>query len=152
MNSKHLTKHNVLLIIIGIALFLNIIILNIKPPTNKNLVILGYIILLTGVFLFIISLITLIRNDMNKVIQKGIYAFIRHPMYLGAIIMFISHIFLGQNWLVVIITIIGIICCYFIIVLDDRQNIEKFGDNYSQYVERVPRINLFLGIVRILQK
>jgi hypothetical protein len=33
----------------------------------------------------------------------------------------------------------------------DQNEIEKFGDAYRDYMERVPQINFILGIIRQLQ-
>jgi len=65
-------------------------------------------------------------------------------------VMFFSHIFLGQNWIVAISTIVGIVCCYLIILSADQRNIEKFGDDYKLYIQKVPRANFLLGIIRLL--
>ena len=31
---------------------------------------------------------------------------------------------------------------------EEKRNIEKFGDAYRDYMKRVPRINLLVGIMR----
>lgn len=72
-------------------------------------------------------------------------------MYFGAIMMFFSHIFFSQSWIVVFSTIVAIVCCYMIILSDDEQCIEKFSDDYRHYMEKVPRLNIVLGIIRMLQ-
>jgi len=33
-------------------------------------------------------------------------------------------------------------------VVNDKHLIERFGDNYSLYMRKVPRMNLILGIMR----
>ena len=84
--------------------------------------------------------------------HEFIYGVVRHPMYLGGIVMFFSHILLGQNWIVAISTIVAIACCYLIILSEDQRNIEKFGDEYIVYMQSVPRMNLLLGIVKSLMR
>jgi len=32
----------------------------------------------------------------------------------------------------------------------DKHEVEKFGDDYKRYIERVPRTNFILGIIRLL--
>ena len=64
--------------------------------------------------------------------------------------MFFSHIFLSQSWIVAIGTIVAIVCCYLIILSGDERNIEKFGDDYKRYMQKVPRMNFILGIIRLL--
>ena len=148
LDMRRETKDNVLMVILGIAFFLNIIIMNLFPPTIKELVLVGYTILGVGALFFVLSVFTLRRKGTSNVVDSGIYGVVRHPMYLGGVVMFFSHILLGQNWIVVISTIVGIACCYLIVLSGDQQNIEKFGDEYIRYMQLVPRINFLLGVIR----
>ena len=143
-------KENILMVILGITFFLNIIVMNLFPPTIKELVVVGYTILGIGALFFILSVFTLRRKGTSNVIDSGIYGIVRHPMYLGAMVMFFSHILLGQNWIVAISTIIAIVCCYLIIQFGDQRNIGRFGNDYKLYMQKVPRANFLLGIIRLL--
>jgi len=145
---KQETTDSILMVILGITFFLNLIIMNLFPPSIKKLVVLGYIILGIGALFFILSVFTLRKKGISHVVDSGIYSIVRHPMYLGAMIMFFSHIFFGQNWIVVISAIIAIMCCYLIIKSGDQRNIEKFGEHYKLYMQKVPRMNFFAGIIR----
>ena len=40
---------------------------------------------------------------------------------------------------------------YIDILIADQDCIEKFGDDYKRYMERVPRTNFLLGFIRLLQ-
>jgi protein-S-isoprenylcysteine O-methyltransferase Ste14 len=146
------TRDNILMIILGIAFFLNIVAINLFPPTIEELVDVGWIIFGVGAFFYVLSVFTLRRKGVSNIVDSGVYGIIRHPMYLGAMLMFFSHIFLGQNWIVAIGTIVAIACCYLIILSGDQRNIEKFGDDYRHYMEKVPRMNPLLGIIRLLQR
>ncbi len=146
------TRDNILMILLGIAFFLNIIAINLFPPAIGELVNVGWIIFGVGAFFYILSVFTLRRKGVSKIVDSGVYGIVRHPMYLGAMLMFFSHIFLGQNWMVAIGTIVAIACCYLIIMSGDQRNIEKFGDDYRHYMEKVPRINLLVGAIRLLRR
>jgi len=146
------TKDNILMFIIGIVFFLNIIAINLFPPNIEELIVTGYTIFGIGASLYILSVITLRKKGVSNIVDSGIYGIIRHPLYLGAMIMFLSHIFLGQNWITAIGTTIAIVCCYLIILSDEEQNFEKFGDDYKHYMQKVPRINFVLGVIRLLQR
>ena len=145
------TKDNIPMFIIGVAFFLNIIAINMFPSNIEELVVAGYTIFGIGALLYILSVLTLRKKGVSNIVDGGIYGIIRHPMYLGAMIMFFSHIFLGQNWIVAIGTTVAIVCCYLIILSDEEQNLEKFGDDYKRYMQRVPRINFVLGTIRLLR-
>ena len=146
-------KDNLLMIILGITFFMNIFGINFfLPPTIIELVAIGWIIFVFGALFFVLSVITLRINGVSKIVDSGVYSIVRHPMYLGAMMMFLSHIFLGQNWIVVIGGVVAIVCCYLIIISGDERNIEKFGDDYKRYMQRVPRMNLLLGIFRLFRR
>ena len=146
---KQEAKDNILMVILGITFFLNIIMMNLFPPTIEELVVAGYTILGIGALFFILSVYTLRRKGTSNVVDSGIYSIVRHPMYLGGMVMFFSHIFLGQNWIVTVSTIIAIVCCYLIIQSGDQRNIERFGEDYKLYMQKVPRANFLLGIIRL---
>ena len=145
-------KENVLTSIIGMTFFLNIIVINFVTPIIEELVVVGWIILGIGAVFVVFSIVTLRRRGTSKIIDSGIYGIVRHPMYVGGMVMFFSHIFLGQNWIVVISSITAIVCCYLIILSGDQRNIEKFGDDYKRYMEKVPRMNFVLGVIRLLRR
>ena len=149
---RRTTKDNIIMVILGITFFLNIIVMNLYPSIIKELIVVGWIILGIGALFVVFSIVTLRRKGISKIIDSGVYSIVRHPMYVGGMVMFFSHIFFGQNLIVVISTIIAIICCYFIILSGDQRNIEKFGDDYKRYMQKVPRMNFLLGIIRLLRR
>jgi protein-S-isoprenylcysteine O-methyltransferase Ste14 len=143
------TKENILMGIVGITFFLNIVAINLVVPIVGELVLIGCTILGIGALFFVLSVFTLRRRGTSKIVDSGVYGIVRHPMYLGGMVMFFSHIFFGQNWIVAISTIVGIVCCYLIIRSADQRNIEKFGIDYKRYIKKVPRMNFFVGLARL---
>jgi protein-S-isoprenylcysteine O-methyltransferase Ste14 len=57
---------------------------------------------------------------------------------------------ISQNWLVACLGIAVIPLLYVDIMQADRHEIEKFGDDYRRYMEKVPRTNFLWGIVILL--
>jgi len=151
-NMRRETRDKILMIILGVVFFLNIIAINLFPTISEELVVVGYTIFGIGAFLYILSVFTLRGRGISNIVDSGIYGVVRHPLYLGAMIMFFSHIFLGQNWIVVISTVVALVCCYLIILSDEEKSLEKFGDDYKRYMEKVPRTNFVVGIIRLLQR
>ena len=143
-------KDNIIMVILAITFFLNVIAINLYPSIVKELIVVGWVILGIGALFVVLSIVTLRRKGISKIIDSGVYGVVRHPMYVGAMVMFFSHIFFGQNLIVVISTIIAIVCCYFIILSADQRNIEKFGVDYKRYMQKVPKMNFLLGIIRLL--
>jgi len=149
---KQETKDNILMSILGITFFLNIIIMNLFPQTIEELIVVGYTILVIGALFFVLSVCTLRRKGTSNVVDSGVYSIVRHPMYLGAMVMFFSHIFICQNWIVAISTVVGIVCCYLIIRSADQRNIVKFGDDYKRYMRKVTRMNILFGAMRLARR
>lgn len=118
-----------------------------SPPIKY----LGWILLGFGVVLIVLSITTFARNRNVGLIEWGIYGIVRHPMYLGAMVLFLSWIFFLPHWIIVLISSVNIAIVYWFILQGERQNITKFGDTYRRYMEAVPRINLLAGITRRLQ-
>ena len=140
-------------LVLGTAFFLNMFAVTVSfPPMIEDLMSAGWILFGIGALLYILSVIILRRRDEGHVVESGVYGLVRHPLYLGAMMMFCSHIFLGQNWLVVVGTIVVVVCCYLLMLADEQQNVEAFGDDYNRYMQRVPRMNLLSGILRLRQR
>jgi protein-S-isoprenylcysteine O-methyltransferase Ste14 len=149
---KQENKDNFLMSIVGIVFFLNMILLQFASPLLVELFYLGWIILGIGALFVVLSILTLRGKGTSNVTDSGVYGIVRHPMYLGGLIMFLSHFFFGQNWVIAVNTVVGIICCYLLVLSGDQRNLEKFGEEYKHYLERVPRINFIAGIVRNMRE
>ncbi|MDI3501879.1 MAG: hypothetical protein PWR09_3 [Archaeoglobi archaeon] len=76
------------------------------------------------------------------------YAFVRHPEFLGHIVIIMALILIAQHWISMIIATALIVLLCFAMVEEEKRNIEKFGEAYKDYMRRVPRINLLIGIIR----
>ena len=91
-------------------------------------------------------------TETTIIVDTGIYAVVRHPLYLGWLLAYVALIFLSQHWLTVIIGIPGMACVYLISRQEDQHLIEKFGDDYKYYMQKVPRMNLLVGIIRLVRR
>ena len=112
---------------------------------------LGWILLLFGVVLIVLSFAALIGNREPGLIEWGIYGIVRHPMYLGAMLCFLSWTFFCPHWIVVLISFANMAIVYYYILQGEHRNINKFGTQYKRYMETVPRINLLAGLLRRAQ-
>jgi len=88
----------------------------------------------------------------TKLVDTGIYSIVRHPQYITFILFAIAGMFLFQHWIVVILGIPIIPLTYIDLINADKDGIKKFGDNYRQYMKKVPRANFLLGIIWFLRR
>ena len=85
-------------------------------------------------------------------VDYGIYSLVRHPMVLGGILVLVAFFFISQHWLSAVFCVFMIISGYLIILKEEKENIRKFGNTNKKYVNKVPRMNIILGIIKKLKK
>lgn len=105
-----------------------------------------------GILLIMLSTITLMRNQGAGLIEGGVFGIVRHPMYVGAMLLFLSWIGLVPHWIIALISIVNIVIVYAYMLQGERFNLAKFGDAYARYMERVPRLDLLTGSIRVLRR
>jgi protein-S-isoprenylcysteine O-methyltransferase Ste14 len=88
----------------------------------------------------------------TKLVDTSLYAFVRHPQYLGGILFNIALILLAQHWVIFVIGIASMTLLYLDILGADEEGLDKFGDEYRSYMQRVPRMNFLLGLIRWIRQ
>jgi len=82
----------------------------------------------------------------HKLIQKGPYEKIRHPMYTHFWLLIISQGLILDNWIVLVYGLIAWGTLYFLRVgKEEEMMIEEFGDEYREYIKRTRRLISKLG-------
>lgn len=72
----------------------------------------------------------------QKVISTGLYGFVRHPMYVGVLIMMVGIPLALGSWWGLVILIPGVIGLIFRI-LDEEKMLKQELDGYSEYTHKV---------------
>jgi len=89
----------------------------------------------------------------TKLVDTGLYTVVRHPQYLGGILaIFVATPLLYPHWAFVAMGMPGIILLYVSTRLEDKYLVQQFGDDYVDYIRRVPRMNMALGLLRLLRQ
>ena len=88
----------------------------------------------------------------TKLVDTGIYSIVRHPQYVTFILWAIAGMLLFQHWIIILLGIPIIPLTYVDLIRADKDGIEKFGDDYTAYMKKVPRANFLLGIIRWLKR
>lgn len=84
-------------------------------------------------------------------VDQGLYSITRHPQYLGYIFLACGFALLSQHWVVILLAVVGMMFFYCQAVSEERYCLAQLGEPYQRYLERVPRFNLVLGIMRLLR-
>ena len=148
----HLIGH-----VLYIALYISLIASSIIFYNSANLaasLYAGWMIFACGVVVLVSSSQTRRRSYRMRetFIQSGLYAYVRHPEFLGHTLIIISLVFMAQHPISVVIGSVLLSLLYIEIVEEEKRNIEKFGDAYKDYMRRVPRINLLAGIIKSIRE
>lgn len=88
----------------------------------------------------------------TRLVDNGIYAVVRHPMYLSFMMYPVALMFISQHWLSLVLGFPLIVYFYLAMKGEEKNNIDKFGDDYRKYMQRVPRMNIFLGLLRLIRQ
>lgn len=85
------------------------------------------------------------RNRSHQVAEvlntKGMYAIVRHPLYLANILIWIGWTtLLCIPWLIVVATIVFVLYYYFIMYAEEQFLRRKFGQEYESWHRRTPRL------------
>lgn len=89
----------------------------------------------------------------TQLVDTGIYSVVRHPQYTGGVYsIFITTLLWYSHWLFAVLGVIGTVVIYLSIKEEDKLMVKKFGDDYVKYMQRVPGMNIFLGIIRATRR
>ena len=114
--------------------------------SEKIYVIIGIIIIILGLLLESYGIITLGLNfrielpkEETKLITSGIYRFMRNPIAFSVYLFVIGLFLITPNLLSLIISIINIITFNAKVGKEELFLLERFGDDYKEYKNRVGR-------------
>lgn len=76
----------------------------------------------------------------KKLIRKGWYAWVRHPFYLGVLLILSGVVFLLPSWSVLMMYLATLVYLPFGVALEERKLITEFGEAYLKYRKEVKAI------------
>jgi len=81
----------------------------------------------------------------HRVVDKGLYRYLRHPSYSGTLITVLGYGLALTNWLSVLIMLTVFFKIYMVRMLVEESALtEALGDEYRQYMRRTKRIIPFV--------
>lgn len=89
----------------------------------------------------------------TRLVDSGIYAIVRHPQYTGGVLsIFVTTLLWYPHWLFGVLGVVGSVVIYLSCVEEEKYLVQQFGDEYIAYMDRVPRMNVVLGVIRLLRR
>jgi protein-S-isoprenylcysteine O-methyltransferase Ste14 len=111
--------------------------------------VIGSILEITGLIIRVTSILTLKQQftysvtkiENHELIETGLYKNIRHPGYLGQLIIFLGISASLSNWLAVLLMMIPVLSGYLIRMnVEEKFMIEQIGQKYIDYQKRTKRL------------
>ncbi len=99
----------------------------------------GLIIYLLGVFVETVAMLNFFTTAVDQSVNKGIYRFSRNPMYFGMFLIFLGTSIACVSPIFLTLTAIFMILSHVVVVYEERFCLQKYGNSYQEYLNRIPR-------------
>jgi len=114
-------------------------------PDSQVVRIISAIIFVIGVVILFVAWFGLgtkssLGMDKNKLKTGGVYKYSRNPQLVGYGIMLVSISILFFSWLTIIWILLYLIASYFMVKSEEEFLEQKYGQEYKEYCNSVPRI------------
>jgi protein-S-isoprenylcysteine O-methyltransferase Ste14 len=86
----------------------------------------------------------------TRLVTSGVYGVVRHPQFLAGILITVSMMLLSQHVYSVVAGLVAAVVYASEVPPADARLVEKFGEPYRRYMERVPALNFVSGLLRLV--
>lgn len=81
-----------------------------------------------------------VRAD-HRIIDTGLYRYVRHPSYSGALLAYLGFSLALSNWLSIVVIMVVTPCIYLFRIREEEKALaDAFGDDYQAYCRRTKRL------------
>jgi len=102
------------------------------PPAFVFLILSGYLAR-TG-----LSIVFGEIREKPSVIRKGVFNWVRHPIYLSEILLYLGMLLISISLAAAVVWLIAIAFLHYISRYEEKLLLARFGEEYKQYMQDVP--------------
>ena len=88
---------------------------------------------------------TVATRSEHKLVTKGPYRWIRHPLYSFGTLFFLSFALMADSWFIALMAALAIVLLSIRLPTEEAFLIEKFGDEYREYMKHTGKYLPKLG-------
>ena len=99
----------------------------------------GLSIYILGMIIGITAIISIAVAQPGKPFTEGMYRYSRHPLSVSMFLVFLGIGVASASWLYLLSLAILMVVTHFMVAIEERSCLEKFGDTYREYMNRTPR-------------
>jgi protein-S-isoprenylcysteine O-methyltransferase Ste14 len=78
------------------------------------------------------------KNEQHGVIKKSVFRFVRHPIYLSEIILYLGLIMIHISLAAACVIIAVVFFLHYISRYEEKLLLSRFGKEYEEYMKEVP--------------
>ncbi len=78
------------------------------------------------------------KRQQPGVIKESIFSVVRHPIYLSEILIYLGFLMLSISLAAAVVWLVAIGVLHYISRFEERLLLERFGEEYEQYMREVP--------------
>lgn len=82
---------------------------------------------------------TIVTRQEHTLVTRGPYHWVRHPLYTVGFTLFFGFALLAANWFMLMMLLLGAVVLTQRTTLEESRLIERFGDDYRQYMQSTGR-------------
>ncbi len=101
--------------------------------------VLGLVLYSLGLIRFVVSLFNFKNAPLDRPVTDGLYRVSRNPQWLSFVLVLLGIGFAVGSWIVVILFSVRIVVNHFRILGEEEACLQQYGDDYREYIKRVPR-------------
>jgi len=99
----------------------------------------GLSIYLLGLIVCTIAIAGVAATPLGEPFTQGVYHYSRNPLSLGMLLIFLGIGVASASWLYLLLSAMIMIITHFMVLVEERSCLNKFGDSYREYMNRTPR-------------
>lgn len=84
------------------------------------------------------------RNEVKQLVKTGLYAYVRHPLYFGTILMLVGAMVVFPTYSMMIFVLISLLYLPIGVKLEEQKLVKEFGEQYLSYQREVKMLFPFL--------
>ena len=80
---------------------------------------------------------TVLTKKTHQLVTHGPYRWVRHPLYAGALLEFLSLALVGESWWLFVLVCVAAVLFRFVVIPKEEENlVAAFGREYEEYRRR----------------
>ena len=84
---------------------------------------------------------TVLTKRDHALVTTGPYRWIRHPLYTTAAVLLLAIGLMAANWFILLFALVAVVSMRLAVIpLEERELVNKFGDEYRRYMARTGRL------------